>query len=65
MQAAIVLAILFVIFPLVIYSLKLSYRVRTDEEFFSGVVQLDADALFDTLAASWLMLGNVYLTCLF
>jgi len=64
MQLAIVLAILAVITPLVLYSLRLSYRVESDREFFQGVHPLSAKELFDTLAASWLMLGNVYLACL-
>lgn len=64
MQLVIVLAILAVITPLVLYSLRLSYRVKSDREFFQGVHTLSARELFDTLAASWLMLGNVFLACL-
>lgn len=64
MQLAIVFAILAVIIPLVLYSLRLSYSVKSDREFFQGVHTLSARELFDTLAASWLMLGNVFLACL-
>lgn len=64
MRLAIVLGILVVIAPLVVYSLRLSYSVKTDREFFKGIHSLSAKELFDTLAASWLMLGNVFLACL-
>jgi Na+/proline symporter len=65
MHAITVIAILAVIIPLVIYSLRLSYKVETDRQFFQGVHKLSAEDLFDTLAASWLMLGNVFLANLF
>ncbi len=64
MQIAILLGIVCVIAPLVLYSLRLSYVVRSDDEFFLGRHTLSARDLFDTLAAGWLMLGNVFLACM-
>jgi Na+/proline symporter len=64
MRYIILLSLVGVIVPLVIYSLGIEQRVRSDRDFFLGIEPLSVKELFSSLAASWLMLGNVFLACL-
>lgn len=64
MRYVILLSLVAVIVPLVLYSLRVGQKVHSDRDFFLGIEPLSVKELFSSLAASWLMLGNVFLACL-
>lgn len=61
----VMLAVVIGIVPFLIFAKRLSSKIKSEDDYYLASNELSARGLFDTLMATWLLLGNVIVAAMF